>query len=90
LHFAKGRYVMNAISWSLEPLRPARWSSASDCGTSRLDEGRLTRLTREDREILSQRVRQLHGTKSEAWLATRDGTVMGALIIRTVRPDGPR
>jgi uncharacterized protein (TIGR00369 family) len=40
LHFAKGRCVMKAISWSLGPLRRARWSSASDCGSS--DAGHLT------------------------------------------------
>jgi hypothetical protein len=57
--------------------------------TPLLDEGRLTRLMAEDRETLSQRLRHLHGSESEAWLTTRDGTVMGALIIRTVRPDRP-
>ena len=57
--------------------------------TPLLEEGRLDRLTPEDRETLSQRIRHLHGTESEAWLAPRDGTVMGALILRTVRPDGP-
>jgi hypothetical protein len=73
------------------------WMAVEDCPcrgffawTPLLDEGRLTRLTREDRAILSQRVRHHRATESEAWLTTRDGTVMGALIIRTVRPDGPR
>ena len=47
--------------------------------TRLLDDGRLTRLTPEDRETLSQRIRHLHGTKSEAWITTRDGTVMGAM-----------
>jgi hypothetical protein len=42
-----------------------------------MDEGRLARLMPEDRETLSQRLRHLHGSESEAWLATRDGTVMG-------------
>ena len=72
------------------------WMTVEDCPcdgffvwTPLLDDGRLGRLTPEDRETLSQRIRHLHGTESEAWLATRDGTVMGALIIRTVRPDGP-
>ena len=54
-----------------------------------LDQWDRTRLAIEDREILGQRLRHLRATESEAWLATRDGTVMGALIIRTVRPDGP-
>jgi hypothetical protein len=73
------------------------WMTVEDCPcdgffvwTPLLDDGRLDRLTQEDRETLSQRIRHLQGTESEAWLATRDGTVMGALILRTVRPDGPR
>ena len=57
--------------------------------TPLLSEGRLDRLALEDREILSQRLQHLRATASEAWLATRNGSVMGALIIRTVRPDGP-
>ena len=72
------------------------WMTVEDCTcdgffiwTPLLDDGRLDRLTSEDREILGQRLRHLRATESEAWLATRDGTVMGALIIRTVRPDGP-
>ena len=84
-------------SATLTDWRPhANWMTVEDCAcegffvwTPLLDDGRLTRLTPEDRETLSQRIRHLHGTKSEAWLATRDGTVLGALIIRTVRPDGP-
>lgn len=74
-----------------------KWMTVEDCPcdgffvwTPLLDEGRLARLMPEDRGTLSQRLRHFHGTESEAWLATRDGTVMGALIIRTVRPDGPR
>ena len=83
---------------TLTDLRPhLNWMIIEDCPcngffvwTPLLDEGRLGRLTPEDRETLSERIRNLHGTESEAWLATRDGTVMGALLIRTVRPDGPR
>jgi hypothetical protein len=74
------------------------WMAVEDCPcggffvwTPLLDEGRLARLAPEDREILSQRLRHLRATQTtEAWLTTRDGTVMGALLIRTVRPDGPR
>jgi hypothetical protein len=72
------------------------WMTVEDCAcngffvwTPLFDEGRLGRLTPEDRETLSQRIRHLHGSGSEAWLATRDGTVMGALILRTERPAGP-
>ena len=72
------------------------WMTIEDCRcngffvwTPLFDEGRLGRLTPEDRETLSQRIRHFHATESEASLATRDGTVMGALILRTVRPDGP-
>ena len=73
------------------------WMTVEDCAcngffvwTPLFDEGRLGRLTPEDREILSQRIRHLHGSESEAWLTTRDATVMGALILRTERPDRPR
>jgi hypothetical protein len=83
---------------TLTDLRPhLNWMTIEDCPchgvfvwTPLLDEGRLGRLTPEDRATLSERIRHLHGTESEAWLATRDGTVRGALILRTVRPDGPR
>jgi hypothetical protein len=57
--------------------------------TSLLDDGRLVRLTPEDREILSHRVRHIRATQTEAWLTTRDGTLMGALIIRSERPRLP-
>ena len=50
------------------------WMTVKDCPcdgffvwTLLLDDGRLARLTPEDRETLSQRIRQLHGTESEAW-----------------------
>ena len=73
------------------------WMTVEDCPclgffvwTPLLDEGRLARLMREDRESLSQRIQDLRATQTEAWLTTRDGTVMGALIIRPVRPDRPR
>jgi hypothetical protein len=69
------------------------WMTVEDCPclgffvwTPLLDEGRLARLTPEDREILSQRVRHLRATRTDAWLTTRDGTVMGAMIIRSERP----
>jgi len=55
--------------------------------TPLLDEGRLTWLTPEDRGSLSERLWHLRATQSEAWLSTREGTVMGALIIRSERPD---
>ena len=58
--------------------------------TPLLDEGPLDRLTSEDRDILRQRLRHLRATESEAWITTRDGTVMGAMIIRSERPDRPR
>ncbi len=82
---------------TLTDWRPnADWMTVEGCAclgffvwTSLLDEGRLSRLTLEDRKILSERVRDLRATQTEAWLTTRDGTVMGALIIRTVRPYGP-
>ena len=72
------------------------WVAVADCPcggyfvwTPLLDEGRLARLTPEDREILGQRLRHFRTTQTEAWITTRDSTVMGALIIRTVRPDSP-
>ena len=58
--------------------------------TPLLDEGPLARLTPEDREILRQRLRHLRATESQAWITTRNGTRMGALIIRTERPDQSR
>ena len=84
-------------SATLTDWRPhVNWMTVEDCPcrgffvwTPLLDEGRLSRLTPEDREILSQRLRHLRATESEAWITARDGTVLGALIIRTVRPDGP-
>ena len=83
---------------TLTDLRPhLNWLNIEDCPcngffvwTPLWDEGCLRQLMPEDRETLSERIRHLHGTESEAWLATRDGTVRGALILRTVRPDGPR
>jgi len=73
------------------------WTAIEDCPclgffvwTPLLDEGRLARLMREDRESLSQRIQDLRATQTEAWLTTRDGTVMGAMIIRSERPDRPR
>ena len=84
-------------SATLTDWRPhLKWMTIEDCPchgffvwTPLLDDGRLDRLTQKDREMLSQRIGHLRATKSEAWLAARDGTVMGALIIRSVRPDGP-
>jgi hypothetical protein len=73
------------------------WTTVEDCPcdgfsvwTPLLDEDRLARLTPEDRGTLSQRLRHLRATESEAWLTTRDGTVMGALLIRSGRPDQSR
>jgi hypothetical protein len=73
------------------------WMAVEECRcrgffvwTSLLAEGRLDRLTPKDRTVLSQGIQHLRATQSEAWLTTRDGTVMGALIIRPVRPDRPR
>jgi hypothetical protein len=70
------------------------WMTVEECPcrgffiwTPLLDDGRLARLTPEDRETLSERLRHLRATESEAWLVTRDGTVMGALTIRAERPD---
>ena len=71
------RTLLRQMQWAVfEPNGPALWS--------------------EIRHLLEAYLRRLYwanafrgATESEAWLATRDGTVMGALIIRTVRPDGP-
>ena len=57
--------------------------------TPLLEAGRLARLTVEDRDALSQGLRQLRATGSEAWLSARYGTVKGALIICELRPDRP-
>jgi hypothetical protein len=72
------------------------WLTVEECHcrgffiwTPLLDEGRLVRLTPKDREIVSERIRHLRAAQSEVWLTTRDGTLNGALIIRTVRPDRP-
>jgi len=61
--------------------------AVADCPCGRL---RLARLTPQDRETLGQRLRDLRATQTEAWITTRDAPVMGALVIRTVRPDSPR
>ena len=74
-------------SATLTDWRPhANWMTVEDCAcegffvwTPLLDDGRLTRLTPEDRETLSQRIRHLHGTKSEAWLATPGRHRVGGL-----------
>ena len=84
-------------SATLTDWRPAlEWMSVEDCRcrgffvwTRLLDDGRLARLTPEDRATLSERIRTLRAT-GEAWLSTRDRTVMGALILREDRPDRPR
>src|SRR5262245_24666542 len=72
------------------------WLAVENCAcrgyfvwTPLLDAGRLVRLTAEDREVLSSRLSALRTTRSEAWVTTRDGTVTGALIIRSERPDRP-
>jgi hypothetical protein len=72
------------------------WMTVEDClcrgffvWTALLDEGRLARLTPKDRETLSQRVRHARDSGVEVWLTTRDRTKMGALLIRTGRPDRP-
>jgi hypothetical protein len=51
------------------------------------EDGRLTRLTAEDRNTLIGRIRDHRARQSEAWLTTRSGAVTGALIIRDARPD---
>ena len=69
------------------------WIAVEDCRCSSffvwtaLVETRLRDLRPEDRTTLSLRISGLRATQSEAWLTTRDGTVMGALIIRSERPD---
>jgi hypothetical protein len=73
------------------------WTTIEECScrgffvwTPLLEEGRLARLTPEDRDTLKAHLRDLRATGLEAWLTTRDRTVMGALLIRTERPDRPR
>ena len=76
--------------------RPAlHWMTVDECPCNGffvwvplINEGRLARLTPEDRDTLSGRIRALRLT-GEAWLTTRDGTAMGALILRDERPDRP-
>ena len=72
------------------------WTTVEDCPcrgfflwTPLRVEGRLGRLTQEDRDTLKERLRDLRAAGIEAWLTTRDHTVMGALLIRTERPDRP-
>ena len=93
-----GRCPVCAGPATLTDWRPQLdWMAVEDCPcrgffvwTPLLDEGRLARLASEDRDILSHRVRHLRATQTEAWLTTRDGTVMGALIIRSERPNESR
>jgi hypothetical protein len=73
------------------------WLGIEDCPcggffvwTPLLDEGRLAQLTPEDREILKQHLRDLRAIGTQAWLTTRDRTVMGAFLIRSERPDRAR
>jgi len=76
--------------------RPALdWMTVDECPCNGyfvwmplISDGRLARLTPEDRDTLSGRIRALRLT-GEAWLTTRDGTAMGALILRDERPDRP-
>ena len=97
LTWRRDRCPVCAGSAMLTDWRPqVDWMTVEDCPcrgffvwTPLLDVGRLDRLTLEDRKILSQRLRHLRATESEAWITTRDGTSMGALIIRTERPDRP-
>ena len=72
-------------SATLTDWRPhLNWMTVENCPcdgffvwTPLLDDGRLDRLTQEDRETLSQRIGHLRLTESEAWLTTpgrhRDG-----------------
>jgi len=93
----RDRCPVCSVSATLTDWRPtSEWMAVEGClchgffaWTPLLDEGRLARLTPEDRDTLSLRLRVLRSTQSEAWLSTRDGTVMGALIIRDQRPDRP-
>jgi hypothetical protein len=50
---------------------------------------RLRALSAPRRENLSWRVRALRIAGHEAWLTTLDGTVTGALVVRTARPERP-
>jgi len=93
-----GRCPVCAGPATLTDWRPnADWMTVEGCAclgffvwTSLLDANRLARLTREDRETLSQRVQDFRAAQTEAWLTTRDSTVMGALIIRSERPEQSR
>ena len=76
--------------------RPAlEWMTVEECPcrgffvwTPLVDDGRLARLTPEDRRTLSQLIRAVSAI-GEVWLSTLDGTVMGALNIGDERPDRP-
>jgi hypothetical protein len=51
---------------------------------------RMPGLTDEDRQTLSQRIRELRARNTEAWISTRDGTPLGpSLVVRDERPDRP-
>jgi hypothetical protein len=69
------------------------WIAVDGCGcggflvwTALLD-ARVPRLTGDEREALSSRIRILRKRGVEAWLATRDGTPGGEIVIRDERPD---
>ena len=80
------------VTATLTDWRPQiEWMAVEGCPcggfllwTSLLDDGQLARLTAEDRDVLSQRLRQHRATGSEAWL-----TAGRTLIIRDQRPDRP-
>jgi len=71
------------------------WMTVEECRcrgffvwTPLVDDGRLARLTREDRVTLSELIRALSAT-GDIWLSTQDGSVTGALNIGEERPDRP-
>ena len=49
--------------------------------------GRVASLTEADRLDLSARIRKFRVQGHETWCTTIDGTVNGAIIVRTERPD---
>ncbi len=49
--------------------------------------GRVASLTEADRLDLSARIRKFRVMGHEAWCTTIDGTVNGAILVRTERPD---
>jgi hypothetical protein len=73
----------------------AEWIAVEDCPCAGffvwapLLTERVRRLAARNRQDLAHRIRAFRAMGHEAWLTTLDGTLTGALVVRTARPSRP-